>query len=146
NQYGSVTSAPVTLTVITEIVPPSITTAPRSQTNLLGGSTTFAVTATGTALNYQWEFAGSDLAGQVSTNLLLNDLSAASEGIYQVRVFNSAGSTTSPPATLTVLIPPASFIPYTSPGVVYSQNFDSLPNPGTETVNTDNPVTINGVV
>ncbi len=46
---------------------------------------------------------------------------------------------------MTVLIPPASFIPYASLGWVYSQNFDSLPDPGTQTVNSDNPVTINGV-
>jgi hypothetical protein len=41
--------------------------------------------------------------------------------------------------------PPASFIDYTAPGSVYTQNFDSLPNPGTNSVNTANPVTINGV-
>jgi len=42
--------------------------------------------------------------------------------------------------------PPPSFIAYTAPAAVYSQNFDSLPNPGTNSVNTANPVTINGVV
>src|ERR1035437_4549334 len=145
NQYSSVTSAPALLTVNTEIIPPSITSGPHSQTNVLGGTATFTVTATGTALNYQWEFNSSDLAGQSSTSLTLNNLSAASQGSYLVRVFNSAGSTTSPPATLTVLIPPASFIPYTSPALVYSQNFDSLAALGTQTVNSDNPVTINGV-
>ena len=41
--------------------------------------------------------------------------------------------------------PPASFIDYTAPGSVYTQNFDSLPNPGASSVNTANPVTINGV-
>ena len=145
NQYSSVTSAPAILTVNAQIIPPSITSGLQSQTNVLGGTATFTVTATGTALNYQWEFNSSDLAGQENTSLTLDNLSAASQGNYQVRVFNSAGSTTSPPATLTVLIPPASFIPYTSPGLVYSQNFDSLPDPGTQTVNSDNPVTINGI-
>ncbi len=38
-----------------------------------------------------------------------------------------------------------SYIPYTTAGAVYSQNFDTLPNPGTVSVNTDNPVTINGI-
>jgi hypothetical protein len=42
--------------------------------------------------------------------------------------------------------PPPSFIAYTAPTAVYSQNFDSLPNPGAVSVNTANPVTINGVV
>jgi len=34
---------------------------------------------------------------------------------------------------------------YYALGALYTQNFDSLPNPGTTTVNTANPVTINGV-
>jgi regulation of enolase protein 1 (concanavalin A-like superfamily) len=42
-------------------------------------------------------------------------------------------------------LPPPSFIAYTTPGAVYSQNFDSLPNPGVTSVNADNPVTINTV-
>jgi hypothetical protein len=41
---------------------------------------------------------------------------------------------------------PASFIAYTSPGMVYSQNFDTLPDPGATSVNSANPVTINGVI
>lgn len=43
-------------------------------------------------------------------------------------------------------VPPASYIVYSQPGSVYSQNFDSLPNPGGVSVNSDNPVTINGVI
>ncbi len=39
-----------------------------------------------------------------------------------------------------------SYIPYAQPGQVYAQNFDSLPNPGSTTVNSDDPVTINGLV
>jgi hypothetical protein len=42
-------------------------------------------------------------------------------------------------------LPPASFVDYTTPGSVYSQNFDSLPDPGAASVNTANPVTINGI-
>jgi hypothetical protein len=38
------------------------------------------------------------------------------------------------------------YIPYTQAGQVYAQNFNSLPNPGATTVNSDNPVTINGLV
>ena len=41
--------------------------------------------------------------------------------------------------------PPPSFIDYTVAGSVYTQNFDSLPDPGATSVNTDNTVTINGV-
>jgi hypothetical protein len=41
---------------------------------------------------------------------------------------------------------PAAFIAYTTPGTVYQQNFDSLPDPGPVSVNSDNPVEINGVL
>ena len=41
--------------------------------------------------------------------------------------------------------PPASFIGYYTPGSVYAQNFDALPNPGAASVNTANTVTINGI-
>ena len=42
--------------------------------------------------------------------------------------------------------PPPSFIDYSVPGSVYTQNFDSLPNPGAASVNANNPVTINGAI
>ncbi len=41
--------------------------------------------------------------------------------------------------------PPSSFIPYNTAGSIYTQSFDSLPDPGATSVNTANPVTINGV-
>src|SRR5208282_2495368 len=40
--------------------------------------------------------------------------------------------------------PPTSFIPYNTAGSIYTQNFNSLPDPGATSVNTANPVTING--
>ena len=42
-------------------------------------------------------------------------------------------------------LPPGSFVPYLTAGSVYTQNFDALPNPGATSVDSDNPVTINGV-
>jgi hypothetical protein len=42
-------------------------------------------------------------------------------------------------------LPPPSFIPYLTAGSVYTQNFDSLPDPGPSSVNTANPVTISGI-
>ena len=38
------------------------------------------------------------------------------------------------------------YIPYTQLGLVYTQTFNALPNPGATTVNSDNPVTLNGLV
>lgn len=40
---------------------------------------------------------------------------------------------------------PPTFVPYTAAGSIYTQNFDSLPDPGATSVNAANPVTINGV-
>jgi hypothetical protein len=42
--------------------------------------------------------------------------------------------------------PAPSFVAYTQLGSVYTQDFDSLPNPGATSVNTGNPVTNNGVI
>jgi hypothetical protein len=42
-------------------------------------------------------------------------------------------------------IQPPSFINYNSIGLVYSQNFDSLPDPGSNSVDTATPVTIDGI-
>jgi hypothetical protein len=42
-------------------------------------------------------------------------------------------------------VPPPSFIPYLAAGSVYTQDFDALPNPGSTSVNSANPVTINGI-
>ncbi len=41
--------------------------------------------------------------------------------------------------------PPPSYVYYAQPGLVYTQTFDSLPNPGATSVNTANPVTIGSV-
>jgi hypothetical protein len=41
---------------------------------------------------------------------------------------------------------PASFIAYSTPGAVYQQDFDALPDPGATSINSANPVTINGEV
>jgi hypothetical protein len=42
-------------------------------------------------------------------------------------------------------VPPPSFVPYLTAGSVYSQNFDSLQDPGSTSVDSANPVTIDGV-
>ncbi len=41
--------------------------------------------------------------------------------------------------------PAPSFVPYLTAGSVYAQNFDSLPDPGANSVDSGNPVTIAGV-
>ena len=59
--------------------------------------------------------------------------------------FRQAFAIATPGATNNVASP-YSFIPYDSIGWVYTQDFDSLPNPGMASVNADNPVTIDSTV
>jgi len=54
-------------------------------------------------------------------------------------------ATTPGSANVVISLPPLSYISYNGAGLVYSQNFDTLPNPGAKSVNTANPVTINGI-
>ncbi len=64
NSAGTATSNAATLTVNAAPVAPSITTQPVSQTVTAGQTSTFAVTANGTApLSYQWQKNGANIAG-----------------------------------------------------------------------------------
>ena len=86
---------------------PGITVPPRSQTNRLGTTATFSITATGTQpLAYQWQFYSSLLAGQTNPMLVLTNVQVSNAGNYAVVVTNVDGSATSAVATLTVLVPP----------------------------------------
>ncbi len=103
NDWGSVTSAVATLTVL---VPPSFTTQPVSQSIVRGDSVTFTSAADGTApLSYQWRFNGAPLAGQTDPLLQLNYAQSNASGSYSVVAMNAAGSITSSVAFLTVYVP-----------------------------------------
>jgi hypothetical protein len=145
NLYGSATSASATLTVNQVLLAPSITSQPSNQSAPLGGSATFTVAANGTQpLAYQWQFNGTDIPGQTNSSLALVNVGPAEQGNYLVGVSNAQGSTNSQPASLIVLSPPSSFVSYTFAGSIYFQDFNSLPDPGTTSVNANNPVTIGG--
>src|SRR5688572_16866636 len=61
--------------------PPSITTHPVSQTNGIGESATFNVSAAGSRpLFYQWRFGGSPILNATNTSYTLNGLGAANGG------------------------------------------------------------------
>jgi hypothetical protein len=82
---------------------PTIQSQPQSQTVTVGANVSFSVTATGApAPTYQWSYNGSQMAGQTSFTLTLNNVQTANAGSYTVLVHNAAGSVTSNPATLTV--------------------------------------------
>jgi hypothetical protein len=100
NALGTVTSNPATLTVI---LPPAITTQPKSQTVSAGATVTFSVVATGTpTLLYQWTFDGAPISGASSASLTLVDVQASAAGDYSVTVSNSGGDVTSKAAVLNV--------------------------------------------
>ena len=95
NLAGSVTSSMATLTVN---VPPTILASPASVIIPAGSTTTFSVSATGTApLSYQWRRNGANIAAATAASY-----STGVAGSYDVVVSNVAGSVTSSPATLTV--------------------------------------------
>lgn len=87
-------------------VAPTVT-QPASVTIPVGQTATFTVTATGTGvMTYQWYKNGVPIAGATSSTYTTPAAVAGDSGsLYTVTVANSAGSATSGPATLTVLLP-----------------------------------------
>ncbi len=89
-------------------IAPTITTQPQSQTNYVGSTANFMVTASGTApLSYQWRLNGAPITGATASNYALPNLQTNNAGTYSVVVTNSAGTATSSNASLTVLVPTA---------------------------------------
>ncbi len=104
NVLGAVTSSVAVLTLYS---PPAITVQPLSVTNILGGSASFNVTASGSAtLIYQWQHEGTNLPGANSSSFGIGSIQVQDGGSYQVTVSNLAGVVTSSVATLTVQLPP----------------------------------------
>jgi hypothetical protein len=103
---------------LTVIVPPAITTQPSSQTVNQGANASFSVVASGTApLTYQWQAGsgtytnlvnGGSISGATTNVLTISAVTTNWALNYRVIVSNAAGSvTSSPAATLTVIVPPA---------------------------------------
>jgi endonuclease/exonuclease/phosphatase family metal-dependent hydrolase len=104
NGFGSVTSLPAPLNVL---VPPTITQPPTNQSAAQGAAATFNVTTTGSApLAYQWRFNDAPLPGATATAYTCANVQPATQGAYAVVVTNAAGSVTSLPALLNLLVPP----------------------------------------
>ncbi len=78
------------------VSPPTISTPSGSlaQNVALHGNATFAVAASGSALQYQWTKNGEPLPGATAATLTLPRVTTADAGAYVVRVSNSAGATT----------------------------------------------------
>jgi hypothetical protein len=103
NAFGSVTSAPALLSLGE---PPIILTQPTNQYSQPGGSVQFSVAASGTAtLAYRWKKDANPIVGATNAVLLLKNVQTTNAGSYTVTVSNPAGSATSQPATLQIIIP-----------------------------------------
>ncbi len=89
------------------VAPPIIAVPPQNQTNYLGSTATFAVTAySSIPLTYQWYFGANSLGGQTNSILSLADVQGSQVGSYYCTVANASGSTNSAAATLTVMTSP----------------------------------------
>jgi hypothetical protein len=157
NEAGGISNLVGVLTVqyILPAIPP--VGEPASVTILLGETASLSVSSVeGTLpLTYQW-YKGSlsdplsdinEFSGTGTSTLTITDATEIDAASYFCVVSNGGGGATSQPASVTVIIPPAlSYVAYSNQ--VYSQNFDSLPDPGATPVNTvggGGPVTIGGI-
>jgi hypothetical protein len=106
NAAGSVTSAEAILTIAGA---PVITQQPVNDTVRVGERATFTVAATGTApLSYRWQKNGVNISGAASASYMTPPATAGDSGAaFRCRVSNAAGSATSAPAILLVIVPPA---------------------------------------
>jgi autotransporter-associated beta strand protein len=103
NEAASATSPAAAVTMQTPVV---ITSQPSSGTVALGGSYALGVVAGGTApLTYQWFKDGVLLAGANGPTLVITGALASDGAQYTVAVTNAVSTSTSTPATLTVLQP-----------------------------------------
>jgi endonuclease/exonuclease/phosphatase family metal-dependent hydrolase len=103
--------------------PPVITLQPRDQSVVEGSNVTFTVGASGYNLHYQWQFNTNDLPGKNGSTLDLPAVTTNQAGFYSVVITNSAGSTNSDYALLTVA-------PLVLPPSVVTQPQDLIVNEG----------------
>jgi alpha-tubulin suppressor-like RCC1 family protein len=100
NENNAVSSSAL-LSVITS--PPIIQTQPSNNVVFSGGSSTFAVSITGSLpVFYQWQFNGTNIANATNAVLTLTNLTWPNNGIYTVTISNSYGFVTSSNAILTL--------------------------------------------
>lgn len=117
NTYGNSTSAVATLTVQNPVF---IIGQPSSEAVLFGSNASFTVSATGTALNYQWYFNGTPLSdggrisGSAAPTLSIANVQSNDAGAYYVTVTNFFSAAKSMTASLTPLAIPGPSVRYVS--------------------------------
>src|SRR6185436_12059438 len=129
--YASSSAGTVRRLYYTGGTPPQITGPPTNQTRTEGQTATFTVTATGTALTYQWQSmapggAFANIAGATSASYTTPATTVGMSGTqYRVVVTNGAGNATSTAATLTVN--------YAAPTITAQPSSQSVVAPATAT-------------
>lgn len=107
---GSATSAPAALTIAE---PAAIVGGPVSGSACTGSAASLSVSASGTALQYEWYHdsiqladgqtgTGSTISGSSGPTLTITGVGPADAGAYSCLVYNGCGSDLSPSATLSV--------------------------------------------
>lgn len=91
---GATTSAPIVLTVYN---PVAIVNQTTNISTAYGFTETMSVTATGTAVQYQWYYGTTAIPGATGSSLTLADISSANAGTYYVVVSNPVSSVKSQP-------------------------------------------------
>lgn len=105
NAGGIATPNAATLTIGAAMAP-VITVQPAPQTVDAGQSAFFSVTASGSALAYQWSKGGVALNGATNANFTIGNAQLSDAGNYAVAVTNAGGTTISNTVALTVTMPP----------------------------------------
>lgn len=122
NSLGQATSR----TAKVEIFPaPIITVPPVSRSVDLNKNSALTVTATGSNLRYQWRRGTQNINGATDRTLSFPKAQETDAGSYSVVVSNGAGSVTSDPVTLTVIIPPV-VLPLNLTDATVGQPYDFL--------------------
>jgi hypothetical protein len=98
---GSTPSNAATVGVCSAV---AITQEPSARSVCRGGSATFTVAATGSALAYQWRKGGTPIVDAVGPSLTVSPVGAPSVGSYDCVVGNCCQQTTSSAAALTVCV------------------------------------------
>ena len=123
---GKATSTVATVTLTVVPAPIVVSNPAANQIACVGDTVTFSVTATGTALTYQWFKATNALAGKTNSTLVLTSVGAADAATYKVRLTGATNSITNS-ATLTVnvpvsLIPLANLVRYIGSVAIFNAN------------------------
>lgn len=99
---GEMNSDPATLVVNRNV---TITNQPQYRNVCPGTNVIFEVTASGTAISYQWQKDGVDIPGETQSILVLSSVDGADVGLFRCRVSGICGIQLSNVAALTLIDP-----------------------------------------